>query len=321
MNSQVNNPRKCGSGINLDAVRSNPTLLQRFNTMEQKVQQYKSAYGGANNPNARLIDPNGVIVIPIVVHIIYAYGSLWNITSPATVLSGTPGQRNVYVSFPSTFNGQVTLNATWNGGNQTSDLPITLGYGIENSTYNRNCYNSYPIDLRINGSHTTCYNTWTTGIVAFTGATGPAQSWRVVSSYGNPTFSGSGNNFQIYFYGPYHSATIEAIVPTGTCSRTIQYFFLSSMLSYNYAISPNPAYDNIMITAAPNNNDPTARLPQNIEYEVQLYNSFNQLLKKVKNKQGSPDVPIDISSFPSNQFYTVRLISGNDTQIQKFFKR
>jgi hypothetical protein len=248
----------------------------------------------------------------------------WSVTGPATISTPFPGFTYSIISLniPAGANGQGVLTASWN--NFTDELPYVVGYGVESSTYNPNYYNSGNRSMTVNSTNMTSYNNWTYGQVAFTGATGTAKNWRLVSCNScNPQtyFYGSGNNFGVYLTQPYAFATIRAEIPTSCGDKTVEYSFLGGYLNPRYGISPNPASNSITISATGLAADPNARVASPTAYEVQIFNNYSQLLKKTTCPSGANDVQIDISSFPSNQFYTVKLISANDVQTKSFFKQ
>jgi hypothetical protein len=243
----------------------------------------------------------------------------WTITGPATVNGNSSAFTACYVTPQSGANGVATLTATWN--NLADDVTFPIGYGAESSSYNF-YYPFYSYNqLRVNGVHTTAYNSTTYGQVSFTGATGQAQNWQLLTSSSQAVFSGNGNNFSIRLTQPYAFATIRATIPTICGTRTVDYSFYGGY-GMSYAISPNPTSSNITITATSLSGDPNARAGSSTaDYEVQIFNNLNQLLKKTKNVQGGSDITVDVSSFPPNQFYTVKLISSTDVQTKTFFKQ
>jgi hypothetical protein len=233
---------------------------------------------------------------------------VWSITGPATSAPAYGSNTLRHVTPQSGANGTAILTASWN--NFTSDITIPVGYGLESSTYNRNFNNSGNIDLRVNGVHTTSSNNWTNGQVAFSNATGVVKNWRIVSStFPASTSMGSSNNFSI---------------PTSCGDKTIEYSFLASYLtsSLSFALSPNPASNNITIAAARVSTDPNARTTSTEvpEYEVQIFTRYSQLMKKMKCDKGMKDITIDVSNLPSNQLYTVKLISSEGVETKSFFK-
>ena len=170
-----------------------------------------------------------------------------------------------------------------------------------------------------------CPNRYVEAYLGFTGATGPI-SISMVGNSGTANFNYYGGNyFNLYFPQQYSSAQIRATIPTACGTRTADYYFYANINDnqYNpyYRISPNPASSNVTISAAMKKGSGTERIADTYEYEVQVFNPFGQMLIKKKNIAGAADVDIDVSRFPSNQFYTVKLISGKDVQTQKFFKQ
>ena len=245
----------------------------------------------------------------------------WSITGPGT-LGNFGSYTYSYVNIPESANGEVIVTASWN--NFVDDIKYIAGYGLENSTYNPGSYNIGNTNLRDGVTHMTGYNRYTYIDVNFTGAIGQAKNWRLVSSSSQIYVASANttNNFWIYMTQPYASATLRAEIPTRCGDRTVEYSFLSGYLNTNYALSPNPADNEITISASvpidPNNRTSNSGTPA---YEVQIFNAFNQLMKKTKVKKDDRDVTIDVSRFPSNQFYTVKLISANDVQTKSFFKQ
>ncbi len=243
----------------------------------------------------------------------------WSVTSPATTSNfGSNAQTYTYISVPSNTNGEITLTASW--GNFTDDIKFKVGYGVEDSRYNPNYYNSWYRPMTNRSVSMTSYNNWTYGQVSFSNATGPAKNWRLASSSSQTYISCWNNNIGVYLTQPYAFATIRAEVPTNCGDVTVEYSFLGGYLNPAYGISPNPASNNITISATGLAEDPNARTINPTAYEVQIFNRFNQLLKKTTCPRGNNEVQIDISSFPSNQLYTVKLISTNDVQTKSFFK-
>lgn len=247
---------------------------------------------------------------------------VWSITGPATSAPAYGSNTLRHITPQSGANGTAVLTASWN--NFTDDFTIPIGYGTENSTYNPGSYNIGNANLRDGVTHMTGYNRYTYIDMNFTGAIGQAKNWRLVNSSHQIYISSANttNNFWIYMTQPYAFATIRAEIPTICGDKTVEYSFLSGYLNNNYAISPNPASNEITISASapsdPNNRTSNVTVR---DYEVQIFNSFNQLLKKTKSGRNNSDVTIDISRFPSNQFYTVKLISNDDVQTKSFFKQ
>ena len=241
----------------------------------------------------------------------------WSITGPATIAPAYFSNilRTVYPD--PTGNGTAVLSASWN--NFVSDIAITVGYGTESSTYTT--YDSYSsgspvLTLRNGGFYSAKTNTY--GTVSFTGANGVAKNWRIFSQSGQAYLNGNGNNFSLSVY-PNSNVTIRADIPTACGDRIVQYTFYRS--GYQYALSPNPASNNITITALNVSADPNARTTSEMpEYEVQIFTRYNQLMKKTKCEKGSKDITIDVSSLPSNQLYTVQLISSEGVETKSFFK-
>ena len=247
----------------------------------------------------------------------------WNVTGPATIW-GTTGTYNNMTLTPNA-NGIATITASWN--NFTTSRTVNVGYVSESSSYSSNCYNdatavSY---LQAGDINIVCPNRYVEAYLGFTGATGPI-SISMVGNSGTANFGYYGGNyFNLYFPQQYSSAQIRATIPTACGTRTADYYFYANINDnqYNpyYRISPNPASSNVTISAAIKKGSTTERIADTYEYEVQVFNSFGQMLIKKKNIAGAADVDIDVSRFPSNQFYTVKLISGKDVQTQKFFKQ
>jgi Pregnancy-associated plasma protein-A len=251
----------------------------------------------------------------------------WSITGPATTSNfGNNSLLYTYVLPQNGANGTAILTASWN--NNTTDISIPIGYGAESSYIVPTCNNDYTTSFPVrDGTNTiVCPNSYMTGELLFTGATGPATSITLTSTNSSYVyFNASGNNFTLYISDPYAYAQIQAQIPTNCGSRTVNYTFFANIPNAPnyYRISPNPANNEITISASmpvdPNNR--TGNSASTPAYEVQIFNSFNQLLKKTKVKKDDRDVTIDVSLFPSNQFYTVKLISNNDVQTKSFFKQ
>jgi Pregnancy-associated plasma protein-A len=241
----------------------------------------------------------------------------WSITGPATIAPAYFSNilRTVYPD--PTGNGTAVLSASWN--NFVSDIAITVGYGTESSTYTTydNYSSSSPVlTLRNGGFYSAKTNTY--GTLSFTGANGIAKNWRIFSQSGQAYLNGYGNNFSLSVY-PNSNVTIRADIPTACGDRMVQYTFYRS--GYQYALSPNPASNNITITALNVSADPNAGTTSEMpEYEVQIFTRYNQLMKKTKCPKGSKDITIDVSDLPSNQLYTVQFISSEDVQTKSFFK-
>jgi Pregnancy-associated plasma protein-A len=237
----------------------------------------------------------------------------WSITGPAYF--GNPQGFSTYVNpFPNT-NGEATLTASWN--NFTSDLKIPVGWGSEKSIYRRT-NSSNPTNIYSGGFYSATNST--SGTISFSGATTPGTNWRVVSQSGSATFFGSGNNFNVNVS---QNANITLAVDFSTACglKTTQFTFYRS--SYQFLLSPNPASNSITIAAASisTNPDPNVRTTSEVpEYEVQIFTRYNQLMKKMKCDKGAKDITIDVSNLPSNQLYTVQLISSEGVEIKSFFK-
>jgi hypothetical protein len=241
----------------------------------------------------------------------------WSIAGPATT-SGYPSTfATVYPQ--SGANGTAILTASWN--NFITDISIPIGYGVESSTFRLNGNISAPTSINNGGYSSARTNSY--GTLLFSNASGSATNWRKLSQgSGSVYLTGSGNNFNLNV-SPGTYVVIAADIPIiGGCTRTVQYTFYNSGISY--ALSPNPASNNIRIaaTSVSGNPDPNARTTSTEvpEYEVQIFTRYNQLMKKMKCEKGVKDISIDVSSLPSNQLYTVQLISSEDVQIKSFFK-
>ena len=244
----------------------------------------------------------------------------WSITGPSTTSTYPSTFKTVYPQ--SGANGIAILTASWN--NFTSDIPIIVGYGEASGSYTPNYPQSGYVPLTVNQVHPTKYNRFTYGQVSYTGATGQAQNWRFLTNSSSSTTisGGNGNSFWIRFAQAGAFATIRADIPTACGLRTVDYSFTSNLGGgYQYALSPNPASNNITITALNVSADPNARTTSEMpEYEVQIFTRYNQLMKKTKCPKGSKDITIDVSNLPSNQLYTVQFISSEDVQTKSFFK-
>jgi hypothetical protein len=242
----------------------------------------------------------------------------WSVTGPATISTYSGFTYSLTsLNIPAGASGQGVIKASWN--NFIEEIPYTVGYGVETSSYDPIYYNTR--SMTKGSVNMTSYNNWTYGRVSFTHATGPAKNWRIVSSSSQAYISGSGNNFGVYLTQPYALVKVQAEIPTLSCDLTIEYSFLGGYLNPGYGIAPNPASNSITISATGLAEDPNARTTNQTAYEVHIFNRFNQLLKKTTCPRGSNDVQIDVSSFPSNQLYTVKLISANDVQTKSFFKQ
>jgi Pregnancy-associated plasma protein-A len=246
----------------------------------------------------------------------------WSVTGPAT---SAPAffSNTLRAVYPNTnANGTAILTASWN--NFASDISIPVGYGAESSSYTPNYPSSGYVPLTVNQVHPTKYNRFTYGQVSFAGATGQAQNWRFLTNSSSSTTisGGNGNSFWIRFTQAGAFATIRADIPTLCGTRTVDYSFTSNLGgSLQFALSPNPASNNITITALNVSADPNARTTSEMpEYEVQIFTRYNQLMKKTKCPKGSKDITIDVSNLPSNQLYTVQFISSEDVQTKSFFK-
>jgi hypothetical protein len=244
----------------------------------------------------------------------------WSISGPAYF--GNPQGTSVYVNpFPNT-NGTAILTASWN--NFTSSLSIPVGWGDASGSYTPNYPSSGYVPLTINQVHSTKYNRYTYGQVSFSGVIGVPMNWRLLTSSSSSTTisGGNGNTFWIRFAQANAFATIRADIKTACGDKTVDYSFVSNLGgSLQYALSPNPASNNITITALNVSADPSARITSEMpEYEVQIFTRYNQLMKKTKCPKGSKDLTIDVSSLPSNQLYTVQFISSEDVQTKSFFK-
>lgn len=211
------------------------------------------------------------------------------------------------------------LTASWN--NLTSDLSIPVGYGVASGSYTPNYPSSGYVPLTVNQVHSTSYNNYTYGQVSFTGATGVAQNWRFLTNSSSSTTisGGNSNSFWIRFTQAGAFATIRADIPTPCGLTTVDYSFTTSG-GARYALSPNPASNDIKIKASKANSDPNASATDIPEYDVQIFTRYNQLVKKAKCPKGNGEVTIDVSSLASNQLYTVQLISNEDVQTISFYK-
>jgi hypothetical protein len=251
----------------------------------------------------------------------------WSVTGSATLASYSGFTYSIAsLNAPPSGSAVGVITASW--GNFTDAIPYVFGYGTESSYIVPTCNNEYTTSFPVrDGTNTiVCPNSYMTGELLFTGATGPATSITLTSTNSSYVyFNASGNNFTLYISDPYAYAQIQAIIPTTCGSKTVNYTFFANIPNAPnyYRISPNPANNEITISASmpvdPNNRTPnSASTPA---YEVQIFNSYSQLLKKTKVKKDDRDVTIDVSGFPSNQFYTVKLISNNDVQTKSFFKQ
>jgi hypothetical protein len=73
LSGQVNKFQRCTGTQNMNTIRSNPAFLEQYNKIEKQVKEYKRLYSSPNSAQ-RLIDPNGNITIPVVVHVIHGVG-------------------------------------------------------------------------------------------------------------------------------------------------------------------------------------------------------------------------------------------------------
>lgn len=148
-----------------------------------------------------------------------------------------------------------------------------------------------------------------------------AQNWRLLTSSSPSTtiLGGNSNSFWIRFTQSGAFATVRADIPTSCGLQTVDYSFTTSGAA-RYALSPNPASNDIKIKASKVSDDPNASTSDIPEYDVQIYTSYNQLVKKAKCPKGNGEVTIDVSSLASNQLYTVQLISSEDVQTISFYK-
>jgi Pregnancy-associated plasma protein-A/Secretion system C-terminal sorting domain len=240
---------------------------------------------------------------------------VWGITGPATSATAYGSNTLRHVTPQSGANGVAVLTASFN--NFISDIEVQIGYGTESSTFRVNGNLSPPTSINNSGYSSARTNSF--GKLIFTGATGVATNWRKLSqSSGQVNLSGSGNDFNLSVT-PGNYVVIAADIPTVCGIKTVQYTFYNS--GVNYALSPNPASNNITIAASSVNANPNARTTSEVpEYEVQIFNRYSQLIKKSKCPQGSRDITIDVANLPSNQIYTVKLISDSDVQTKSFFK-
>ena len=248
----------------------------------------------------------------------------WNVTGPAT--GGNTNQILATFSNPSTANGVATVTASWD--NYTTSQDIQVGYGNESSYIVPTCNNDYttPYPMSDGTNTIVCPNSGMVGELQFSGATGPATSMTLVSTNSSyVSFNANGNNFNLYMSDLYSFAQIQAVIPTLCGNRTVNYYFFANIPNgpnpYFYRVSPNPASNNITVSASRSINGTASRVIDSYEYEAQVFNAFGQLMKKKKNIRGEGDVDINVANFPSNQFYTVKLISGTDVQTQRFFKQ
>ena len=246
----------------------------------------------------------------------------WSVSGPATLGFTNQNIANFNNSF--TANGVATVTASW--GNFTASQPLQVGYGNEMSFCTYNCGGYYPYTstepMRNGNAILTCYNTDINAQLMYSGAIFPGPSAALLNSSAPVYFSSNVNTFTLNFTQNFTDATIRVTIPTACGNRTVDYLFLArGGENPYYRISPNPVSNNITISAAMKKNGTTERVANDYQFEVQVFNPFGQMLASKKNVAGNPDVDIDVSRFPSNQFYTVKLISGKDVQTQKFFKQ
>jgi hypothetical protein len=254
----------------------------------------------------------------------------WDLTGPATRLTNSSTFGTIIPQVGA--NGTAVLSASWN--NMVSDVSIPIGWGDENSTYNINSSNSVNEPLIVGSYNLVGCNRWTNGKVSFTGATGQAKNWRItLNSSSSPAYIfGYTNDFGVQLTQPFQLVKVEAEIPTLCGDKTVAYYFTGgfgfkgdngSGSSVNFAISPNPATNQINIQSSLSISDSDNKTGDSNTggYEVQIFNNFNQLMKKAKCPQGNRDITIDVANLPSNQFYTVKLISDNDVQSKSFFKQ
>jgi hypothetical protein len=197
----------------------------------------------------------------------------WSITGPATI-STYPGWTYSITSLniPAGVSGQGVIKASWN--NFIEEIPYTVGYGVETSSYDPIYYNSR--SMTKGSVNMTSYNNWTYGRVSFTHATGPAKNWRIVSSSSQAYVSDSGNNFGVYLTQPYALVKVQAEIPTLSCDLTIEYSFLGGYLNPGYGIAPNPASNSITISATGLVEDPMQGLPiKRLMKSISLIASIN----------------------------------------------
>ena len=248
----------------------------------------------------------------------------WSITGPSTMGNTTNSYNYAYPQ--TTGNGVATITATWNNLTASQDIPI--GYGAESSYIVPTCNNDYTTAYPMSDGANTivCPNSGMVGELQFSGATGPALSMTLVSTNSSyVSFNANGNSFNLYMSDLYSFVQIQAVIPTICGNRTVNYYFFANIPNglnpYFYRVSPNPASNNITVSASRSINGTVSRVVNTYEYEAQVFNAFGQLMKKKKNLRGEGDVEINVADLPSNQFYTVKLISGTDVQTQRFFKQ
>lgn len=110
---------QCGSEINLSAMQANePDRYQRYMDLKNFTLDYVASQG-QNNTNSRLINPNGLIIIPVVVHVLHngeAIGGGFNISqaqiqSQIDVLNEDFRRLNPdRINTPSRFSGRAADN-------------------------------------------------------------------------------------------------------------------------------------------------------------------------------------------------------------------
>ncbi len=232
----------------------------------------------------------------------------WSITGPAYV-SNSSGF-STYVNPWNGADGQAILTASWN--NMTTDLAVPVGWGFQNSTYKFNS-NSTPVNINSGGYYPAGNST--SGIISFTGATGAGTNWRTISQYGQASFSGFLNSFNVSV-GQGSNITIAVDFPTLCGTRTAIYVFARSGGIYQYALSPNPASNNLTVKGTTQ----TAVTARNFTYDVEIISPTSQVVKIKKNISSEQDTNIDISNLAPNQFYTIRFINNNEVEVQRFFK-
>jgi Pregnancy-associated plasma protein-A len=244
----------------------------------------------------------------------------WNVSGPGTFTPGSPPIAGAFNIPNPNSNGELILIASWN--NFTDNISVPVGYGSEGSLYSYSG-NSFPNTPIYSGGYYPA-KSGSFGKVSFTGATSAAQNWRVLSQTGSAYLYGSGNNFNVSAYPPSSSITVKADINTVCGLRTVQYTFYYSPYGYGgggyYRLSPNPTGNSLTIQASNLNPDPNARTSDIPEYDVQIYNRFGQLMKKVKCPKGTTQIELDVSGLLPNQLYTARMISGTDVQNISFFK-
>ena len=248
----------------------------------------------------------------------------WQFAGP--IIGSSGNQVRTVFSNSSTANGVGTVTASW--GNYTTSVDVAIGYGAESSYIVPTCNNDYTTAYPMSDGANTivCPNSGMVGELQFSGATGPALSMTLVSTNSSyVSFNANGNNFYLYMSDLYSFAQIQAVIPTICGNRTVNYYFFANIPNgpnpYFYRVSPNPASNNITVSASRTVNGTASRVINSYEYEAQVFNAFGQLMQKKKNLRGEGEVEINVANFPSNQFYIVKLISGTDVQTQRFFKQ